>query len=524
MGPEDVISVTVDPINLTAEDSSILQAYSPTNTEAVVPENDLSIAAEYVREQTRRLMNDPNYYYNMFRPVPTGSMTPEQDVRAMSEHTHGVRSGPVRLNLDERANPNEDIRSRYLTPEYNMSFDSGTGIRTTTNVIATRSGSGWVVTYDPAIREIPPGYISPLDAEASAPRASIEMSFHDKALYIQQLCSQTGRVWDDIVISEYEICKTKTEINKLFFTGEKPIIDTTLSVEAVKRLEAIFKESNEKHRFRTKIRELRNTCQSKLTEYNDSISELIKNRRLLNMMNQREDNHFHEAIKKTLAKGIWKLEDITMTKIKLILVNDCILTWNDDDKGMDMVVNMGKFILDYTPKENRIRVLRGKGNLHYDGHWHPHIDTSGGVCWGNASSTIEGAKETQDVEKIADTVYLLLNEYNDESPYVTLNDFEDVKNFTYEGELRVFEDYLSDDHDTSNYSTGHFHHDGKSYRTIRVELFKDKDDQKLSIQINGEFVELEAEWVCHDNESKNKYPNSEESENEDEEINDEESF
>jgi hypothetical protein len=102
--------------------------------------------------------------------------------------------------------------------------------------------------------------------------------------------------------------------------------------------------------------------------------------------------------------------------------------------GADLVADLGRPVLQLNFEEvnlNRfIRVFRGVDCVtHNESYFHPHIGTSGEICYGSASPVI--AKELADFNILGAIKYVrsLLLTYNPESPYrqlAVINNFDRV--------------------------------------------------------------------------------------------------
>ena len=73
-----------------------------------------------------------------------------------------------------------------------------------------------------------------------------------------------------------------------------------------------------------------------------------------------------------------------------------------------------------------MKINQGGNNIIAGCHYHPHVGSSGGICWGNANESYKDYCLTANLEGIVDIVTLILTNYNDESPYVSLDDFNTV--------------------------------------------------------------------------------------------------
>lgn len=337
-----------------------------------------------------------------------------------------------------------------------------------------------------------------------------EMTLDQKNQYVQTLCVQTGRNFSEIDLSPFAACTSKSEINKLFFTGEAPVINTEISDSLTLRAGELFKNVNESIAYKREMNRFRRSAQSAQDLFQQDIARMVEFRRKLNLSDQRDGNFYVDALKNIIGKGRWKFVDATASSLRFILTNDCIIKWKDDRKSIDMTVNFGKFILNYNVRENRIRIDCGENNLNYGGHMHPHINLNGAVCWGNAQETITKALESFDTEKITETVFLLLHEYNDESPYISLNVFKDIENQIQVGITAFFKYHIEDDIPIGDFDVENYEDDNRIYYIVKLMMFKDKETGQLTVEIEGDRYDVEESWICHADPELNKFPPADE--------------
>lgn len=91
--------------------------------------------------------------------------------------------------------------------------------------------------------------------------------------------------------------------------------------------------------------------------------------------------------------------------------------------GIDLRVNMGRYKVAYMPLINRIQVHEYTDNTKYREYYHPHVGNEGDVCWGNGYERVTKALKEYKVSDALAILRTLLQTYNDESPYASLQDF-----------------------------------------------------------------------------------------------------
>lgn len=91
--------------------------------------------------------------------------------------------------------------------------------------------------------------------------------------------------------------------------------------------------------------------------------------------------------------------------------------------GVNISVNLGSYAVILDLKRSRINVKPCAGNLKVRDYVHPHIGSLGDPCWGNISEAVNDAIRGMDYKRVFDLLQSLLITYNEENPYVRLNDF-----------------------------------------------------------------------------------------------------
>ena len=101
------------------------------------------------------------------------------------------------------------------------------------------------------------------------------------------------------------------------------------------------------------------------------------------------------------------------------------MAFYNPNAGINMNVDMGMYKVIYKPRRNTIRVSTFEDNLNNDGFIHPHImgTNNGDICWGNAANTYSRSMTDQTPSKAFAALRILLQTYNDESPYRPIMEF-----------------------------------------------------------------------------------------------------
>jgi len=86
--------------------------------------------------------------------------------------------------------------------------------------------------------------------------------------------------------------------------------------------------------------------------------------------------------------------------------------------------------LDFSIELDSLRVVweafRGSGAATNNGQIHPHISTSGQICWGDASTLIDSARQNREIAGMVKIITDWMTLYNASSPYVRLEAFPEA--------------------------------------------------------------------------------------------------
>lgn len=103
------------------------------------------------------------------------------------------------------------------------------------------------------------------------------------------------------------------------------------------------------------------------------------------------------------------------------------LTQYNAAAGIEEHVDMGHYKVRWIPQSNTMSVLPGVGNLRSGGYCHPHVSSSGEVCWGNAHDTYTRSMREVDPAPAFEALWVILQSFNAESPYRDLVHFKQAR-------------------------------------------------------------------------------------------------
>lgn len=252
--------------------------------------------------------------------------------------------------------------------------------------------------------------------------------------YIDFLAMNNSTSADELELPEQgeEWKLTKAEANDLFFGYiEKKGKEVNLLGDRAKSVVdsyIIQRQSRITSEIESRIEDF-------IYRYNDH------NRQLFDLMRKIRDNrHRLEIIKSSSDNGSDLIvsgidEAIKQTNFdflevdgrKIVFVHraDLILRYINPSAGIRYELNCGKFQVSIDFSSMNVEVT-GYSNYvpnNINAHIHPHIDNEGGICWGNASQDYRDAAQVGDVGKILRIIDALLQTYNEDSPYISINMF-----------------------------------------------------------------------------------------------------
>ena len=91
--------------------------------------------------------------------------------------------------------------------------------------------------------------------------------------------------------------------------------------------------------------------------------------------------------------------------------------------------SFGSFKVLINPLLGRVNVYKKSDNIKLpnDSYFHPHVNGSGVVCWGNAAKEIADSFARYDLEMVLRILSVILTSYNEASPYKSLQEFHAVR-------------------------------------------------------------------------------------------------
>jgi len=95
--------------------------------------------------------------------------------------------------------------------------------------------------------------------------------------------------------------------------------------------------------------------------------------------------------------------------------------------GINLSVDMGQFLVCYRLQSGDVLVKPFRNNIKVGSNWHPHVSSSGRLCWGDAVNRAVTYAEQRDLYSYMSLLHALLTTYSPENPYKHLKAFDDNK-------------------------------------------------------------------------------------------------
>lgn len=159
--------------------------------------------------------------------------------------------------------------------------------------------------------------------------------------------------------------------------------------------------------------------------------------------------------------------------IWLRTMTDIVLSQRSKSAGIDTTINLGMMSVRLDLRHSRCEVYPYKKNLTAGHHYHPHIDSDGSVCWGDAYRTVGEALADWDVKVVLNLLSGLLTTYNSGNPYVMLADFSRKTPYSRHGW----------------YTNAHSERDAAEARKKRIEKEKAKRAEEAQKQVEQQSQE-----------------------------------
>lgn len=257
------------------------------------------------------------------------------------------------------------------------------------------------------------------------------MSF-DISTYLSMLAASTGVPFGKIPLGEYEGMTDKRDINQKFFEETLPKLkqgEEFKIPDSVKRALAEISRDltpNEVQRAKDALARATSNLNSQLSNLQHYTQQLgICRKDLDRVMKLNTGDIMGEGIAKVLERGLYVYKNVNRAAmyIELETTNDVVVKWENEENGINRELNLGKFKVRYKYDRCEFLVMPLNERMLVNGYPHPHVSSNNKVCWGNASDTAYASLAAYKPFDAFEALWIILNTYNPESPYVTFEEF-----------------------------------------------------------------------------------------------------
>lgn len=166
------------------------------------------------------------------------------------------------------------------------------------------------------------------------------------------------------------------------------------------------------------------------TEYyqhaQNQLGEARKMREQIELMEGTDDTKRLQELVDGIAATNWNFHEFKNGYMFFVSRSDIILRHIEPKAGLNYELNCGKFKLEIKMDNMSVRMLAFERCVPAGAPFtniHPHVNTSGGVCFGNGEATAAEARVSGDILKMLRLLDALLPNYG-EVPFIGIKDFK----------------------------------------------------------------------------------------------------
>jgi hypothetical protein len=199
----------------------------------------------------------------------------------------------------------------------------------------------------------------------------------------------------------------------------------TAFVEAAKvvRQNEINQIKNNLYTYEDSVRRSQNALDAALRTYNEATRKITALEQVTDV-----DGKYIQTLKgiqKIIDEQLWVNPVFENGFLYLNTNTNIMLQEVNKQAKLDLHIDMGQLAVRININEGmRFEVIPYRNNLSVGGFYHPHIQSYGSICWGEASTAAMKAIANLDLEKALRLLHAILNSYNGGSPYMQLARFK----------------------------------------------------------------------------------------------------
>ena len=234
----------------------------------------------------------------------------------------------------------------------------------------------------------------------------------------------------------------KTEINKRFFAQVKPsnvvpteAITSALNSPALLADLGRFGEDFLRHHKRNLESNLEYAVECLQSAFQAAYTKqhtVVECRVLLDAFSGiNPSERLKKELEEVLAEGSWTNLVSKDGFLYLNTKNNVVINLKNKQATLDIQVDCGQLAVKIELRNLNMMVIPYKNNVGVDGYYHPHVESNGYICWGDAGRQVALWVKEYKLSSILKMLYALLFNYNDGNPYVSIQYFsQHGKKFT----------------------------------------------------------------------------------------------
>lgn len=220
----------------------------------------------------------------------------------------------------------------------------------------------------------------------------------------------------------------RQDINKRFFAfrDKQEITDINLSPDLLRKIEAL-----EKLIPQTELNQIKESYRINMQRASERYSSYMNALRSARECKIRIDSFEGKGadlkgqVEQVIRVGFWELRSVDPACISFITKQPIVLTYKNTAQSIDITYEVGRICIVYYPQDGYcgVNISHSEGVRYFNGHIHPHVGGDGDICFGTAGDMATRAMAECNLVRLCAIVQQTLTEYNPDSPYVALQDF-----------------------------------------------------------------------------------------------------
>jgi len=165
-------------------------------------------------------------------------------------------------------------------------------------------------------------------------------------------------------------------------------------------------------------------------DFNNHISNISRYQKQIDILSgHNPTGDIQQDLVECLSEGCWVNPVVKDNFLYLNTSTNIILVHKIDSANVDISIDFGVLAVRIDLTNNEMMVLPYKKNISASRYFHPHVSTTGIVCWGTARDAAKDYLQLSQFGKALKLLYAVLTSYNDSNPYIRIASFKDAKSY-----------------------------------------------------------------------------------------------